>query len=82
MGPRFVRELLGLVLITALLAACGQNAPATAPPRQAPTSASSAGVTTGEMDPCSLLTKEDVTAVLGKQVLDVKLDTAPRPNCN
>ncbi len=82
MGSRFARELLWLVLITALLAACGQKAPATAPPRQASNSASSVGLTTGEIDPCALLTKEDVTEVLGKQLRDVKLEPLPRPNCN
>jgi hypothetical protein len=33
------------------------------------------------LDPCSLLTKEEVASVLGQQVSEAKVRSTPRPNC-
>jgi hypothetical protein len=37
--------------------------------------------TVSSIDPCSLLTKEDVGTVLGQEVSEAKVRSSPRPNC-
>lgn len=46
----------------------------------APTNTKSAE-TVSSLDPCSLLTKEEVGTVLGQEVSDAKVRSSPKPNC-
>ena len=46
-----------------------------------PTTATNATGSTGSIDPCSLLAKEEIAVALGEQVTEAKLQSFPRPNC-
>ncbi|MCI0390787.1 MAG: DUF3558 domain-containing protein [Acidobacteria bacterium] len=66
-------RLFRLITLAIFLAGCG-NSPS-------PTTKTSAAESSGSLDPCSLLTREEVTTVLGQPVTEAKLQSFPRPNC-
>ena len=49
--------------------------------RPSPPTNSKSAETVSSIDPCSLLTKEEVGTVLGQEVSEVKVRSAPKPNC-
>ena|SRR5215813_8444155 len=51
-------------------------------PRPAPSTKTNAIESAVTLDPCSLLTRDEVGAVLGQPVTNAKLQRFPRPNCS
>jgi hypothetical protein len=64
-----------LFLIATYLGACSGQSPSSVQTNQ---SAKSGSVT----DPCGVITREDVAAVLGQQVGAAQFRESPRPNCH
>lgn len=49
--------------------------------RPSPATNTKPAETVSSIDPCALLTKEEVGTVLGQEVSEAKVRTSPRPNC-
>ena len=49
--------------------------------RPSPTNNAKPAETVSSIDPCSLLTKEEVGTVLAQEVSEAKVRSSPRPNC-
>ena len=49
--------------------------------KTSPTNNAKPSETVSSIDPCSLLTKEEVGTVLGQDVSEAKVRSSPRPNC-
>ena len=49
--------------------------------RPAPPTNTKPAETVSSIDPCSLLTKEEIGSVLGQEVSEAKVRSSPRPNC-
>jgi Protein of unknown function (DUF3558) len=66
-----------VVLCTLLLAACGDKVPAQAVASGTPATSNAKGT----LDPCAVLTRDDIAAALGLQLDKAAHETFPRPNC-
>jgi hypothetical protein len=67
-----------LLTLIVLLASCSPNSPVT----NTNVANTTSRETTSDINPCSLLTQDEISAVLGQPVNDGKVVSTPRPNCN
>jgi hypothetical protein len=68
-GSKFIVTL----LLVALMSACSES--------HSPIVNTKPAERTAEINPCSLLTREEIEAVLGHDVSEAKVQPSPRPNC-
>ena len=67
-----------LLTLLVFLASCSPNSPV----NNTNVANTTAKEKTGDINPCSLLTQEEISAVLGQPVTEAKVVSTPRPNCN